>query len=99
MGRVLPNQAAVSTTAAKAVASLFEASALSCAVKQPLKSIVREICTLRSVGAGGGQPPPATRLKSSNGWTTRVGAAVILVAKIGGYHARSSDPPPRNQIM
>ncbi|MFH1747376.1 MAG: hypothetical protein ABIG44_10075 [Planctomycetota bacterium] len=30
-------------------------------VNRPLKSVVREICTLRSVGAGGGQPPPATR--------------------------------------
>jgi hypothetical protein len=30
-------------------------------VKQPLKSVVRQIRTLRSVGAGGGQLPPATR--------------------------------------
>jgi hypothetical protein len=37
-----------------------------CAVKQPLKSVVREIRTLRSVGAGGGQPPPATRWLAGN---------------------------------
>jgi hypothetical protein len=30
-------------------------------VKQLLKSVVRQIRTLRSVGAGGGQLPPATR--------------------------------------
>jgi len=30
-------------------------------VKQLPTSVVREIRTLRSVGAGGGQPPPATR--------------------------------------
>jgi hypothetical protein len=30
-------------------------------VNQRPKSVVREICTLRSVGAGGGRPPPATR--------------------------------------
>src|ERR1700737_2785075 len=31
------------------------------AVNQLPKSVVREIRTLRSVGAGGGRPPPATR--------------------------------------
>ena len=31
------------------------------AVNQLLKSVVREIRTLRSVGAGGGRLPPATR--------------------------------------
>ena len=31
------------------------------------KSVVREIRTLRSVGAGGGRPPPATRWVVSNG--------------------------------
>jgi hypothetical protein len=30
-------------------------------VSQVSKSVVRQIRTLRSVGAGGGQPPPATR--------------------------------------
>ena len=30
------------------------------------KSVVREICTLRSVGAGGGRPPPATRCGDGN---------------------------------
>ena len=30
------------------------------AVNQPLTSVVREIRTLRSVGAGGGRPPLAT---------------------------------------
>jgi hypothetical protein len=35
-------------------------------VKQLLKSVVRQIRTLRSVGAGGGQLPPATRWAISN---------------------------------
>src|SRR5580700_7267921 len=37
------------------------------AVKQRPKSVVREICTLRSVGTGGGRPPPVTRWALSNG--------------------------------
>src|SRR5215467_12028367 len=36
------------------------------AVNQLSKSVVREIRTLRSVGAGGGRPPPATRWAGSN---------------------------------
>ena len=35
-------------------------------MKQLLKSVVRQIRTLRSVGAGGGQLPPATRWAISN---------------------------------
>src|SRR6202158_3902476 len=37
------------------------------AVNQLPKSVVREIRTPRSVGAGGGRPPPATRWVPSNG--------------------------------
>src|SRR5258707_7407915 len=37
------------------------------AVNQLPKSVVREIRTPRSVGAGGGRPPPATRWAPSNG--------------------------------
>jgi hypothetical protein len=36
------------------------------AVNQLPKSVVREIRTPRSVGAGGGRPPPATRWAVSN---------------------------------
>jgi hypothetical protein len=36
------------------------------AVNQLPKSVVREIRTPRSVGAGGGRPPPATRWASRN---------------------------------
>jgi hypothetical protein len=36
------------------------------AVNQLPKSVVREICTPRSVGAGGGRPPPATRWARRN---------------------------------
>src|ERR1700737_3522865 len=43
------------------------------AVNQLPKSVVREIRTPRSVGAGGGRPPPATRWmwKRSDGATTK----------------------------
>src|ERR1700730_17851505 len=37
------------------------------AVKQRPKSVVREIGTPRSVGTGGGRPPPVTRWAPSNG--------------------------------
>src|SRR5450830_573691 len=37
------------------------------AVNQLPKSVVREIRTPRSVGTGGGRPPPVTRWASSNG--------------------------------
>src|SRR3984893_14144196 len=37
------------------------------AVKQRPKSVVREIRTPRSVGTGGGRPPPVTRWAPSNG--------------------------------
>src|ERR1700736_651994 len=37
------------------------------AVKQRPKSVVREIRTPRSVGTGGGRPPPVTRWALSNG--------------------------------
>jgi hypothetical protein len=36
-------------------------------VNHLLKSVVREIRTLRSVGTGGGRPPPVTRWAPSNG--------------------------------
>src|SRR5580658_6045779 len=37
------------------------------AVKQRPKSVVREICTPRSVGTRGGRPPPVTRWRSVMG--------------------------------
>jgi Haem-degrading len=63
------------------------------AVKQRPKSVVREIRTPRSVGTGGGRPPPVTRWAPSNGCPYRnrekarypIGAQLILKA----YTARS----------
>ena len=43
------------------------------AVNQLLKSVVREICTLRSVGAGDGQPPRPP----GGHWATGVPTAII----------------------
>jgi hypothetical protein len=47
----------VSATATKAVSPVWEAASSRRAVNQLSKSVVREICTLRSVGAGCGEPP------------------------------------------
>ena len=47
-----------------------------------------EILALKSYAKKKGHPAPDT-----------VGAAVFIVAKIGGYLARKSDPPPGNQIL
>jgi hypothetical protein len=58
---------AVSLSATKAVSPLLGVASYRRAVKHLLTSAVREICTLRSVGAGSGQPPSATRWATSNG--------------------------------
>lgn len=47
-----------------------------------------EVRTLKAYAKKEGHPPPDS-----------VGAAVHIVAKIGGYLARKSDPPPGNQIL
>jgi hypothetical protein len=49
---VSADQGAVSFAATKAVSPLLGAASYRHAVKQLLTSVVREICTLRSVGAG-----------------------------------------------
>lgn len=54
------DQEAISINATKAASSLSAASYRG-AVNQLLKSVVREIRTLRSVGTGGGRLPPVTR--------------------------------------
>ena len=55
----------VAATSAKAVFP-YRTCKLSHAVNHLLTSLVREIRTLGSVGAGGGRPPPATRWASSD---------------------------------
>jgi len=37
--------------------------------------------------------------KKSHSAPTSLGAAVKLVAKLGGYLERSNDPPPGHQLM
>src|SRR6202045_3097336 len=55
------------------------------AVNQLPKSVVREIRTPRSVGAGGGRPPPATRWTA----TMRIVAIVFaLIAWLGAAEAQ-----------
>src|ERR1700686_4584053 len=61
VGHVPPDQTAATDLATKAVPSLSGVTSSRSAVNHLLKSVVREICTLRSVGTGGGRPPPVTR--------------------------------------
>src|ERR1700730_13623143 len=65
VGHVPPDQTATTDLATKAVPSLSGVTSSRSAVKHLLKSVVREICTLRSVGTGGGRPPPVTRWVAS----------------------------------
>src|SRR5258707_408665 len=67
VGHVPPDQTAATDLATKAVHSLSGVTSSRSAVNHLLKSVVREIRTLRSVGTGGGRPPPVTRWVPSNG--------------------------------
>src|SRR5260370_29278707 len=76
------------------------------AVNQLPKSVVREIRTPRSVGAGGGRPPPATRWAAGNGRPYRdllgkTGQAISGCANARDQHsargARSSWPVKRRK--
>src|SRR5262249_13324099 len=78
VGHVPPDQTAATDLATKAVPSLSRVTSARSAVNHLLKSVVREIRTLRSVGTGGGRPPPVTRWASRDGRpyrerTSRVG--------------------------
>src|SRR5580704_17679145 len=80
------------------------------AVKQRPKSVVREIRTPRSVGTGGGRPPPLTRWRPVMGVPTAIASSARLEAEIlllqGAHrrwmaqHGRSSvglsEPLPEN---
>ena len=67
VGRFPPGQRADTSTATKTAATLpGAAGSRGATVNQPPKSVVLEICTPRSVGTGGGRPPPVTRWALSN---------------------------------
>ena len=61
------------------------------------KSVVREIRTLRSVGAGGGQLPPATRSAEETGLIPDIGAPVYGVRDWLTIHAETSERPVWDQ--
>src|ERR1700719_5109495 len=65
VGHVPPDQTAATDLATKAVPSLSRVTSSRSAVNHLLKSVVREIRTLRSVGTGGWRPPPVTRWAAS----------------------------------
>src|SRR5258705_2718780 len=67
VGRFPPDQRADTSTATKTAATLSGAAgSRGATVNQLPKSVVRQICTPRSVGTGGGRPPPVTRWARSN---------------------------------
>jgi hypothetical protein len=74
VGHVPPDQTAATDLATKAAPSLSGVTSSRSAVNHLLKSVVREICTLRSVGTGGGRPPPVTRWMPNNGHPLYVAA-------------------------
>jgi hypothetical protein len=63
----------MAVAATTAATSLPGVTVHGCAVHQSVKSVVRAIRSLRSVGAGGGQRPPATRWGNSSLPSTRFG--------------------------
>ena len=66
VGAIPADQGTIPAATTKAASPLQGTASYRPTVRQLLKSVVRQIRTLRSVGAGGGQPPPATRWAHSN---------------------------------
>src|ERR1700738_1881545 len=64
MGGLQSYERPLSATASKGLSALRAAPGLRCAVNQRLTSVVREICTLRSVGAGGFGPGDPVGVKT-----------------------------------
>src|SRR5260370_22474596 len=67
VGAIPVDQGALSVAATKAVSPLLGAASYRRAVKQLLTSVVREICTLRSVGAGARATAPGHPVAIRNG--------------------------------
>jgi hypothetical protein len=61
LGRFPPDQRTDAVAAAQTAPPLSEAAGACSAVNQLPKSVVRQIRMPRSVGTGGGRPPPVTR--------------------------------------
>jgi hypothetical protein len=68
------------------------------AVNQLPKSVVREIRTPRSVGAGGGRPPPATRWAVSNDRPYRTSFRVFLSLDPNETSALDRTRPDRSRL-
>src|ERR1022692_886407 len=107
LGRFPPDQRADTSTATKTAAPLpGAAGARGATVNQPPKSVVREIRTPRSVGTGGGRPPPVTRWASSNGRSYRehqrpVAARtrhIVLAFRINRMKKRVTDAGEQTQV-
>src|SRR5262245_15670377 len=66
LGHVQPDQTTDAVAATQTASPLPGAAGTRGAVNQLPKSVVREIRTPRSVGTGGGRPPPVTRWAAGN---------------------------------
>src|ERR1700726_2410804 len=69
------------------------------AVNQLPKSVVREIRTPRSVGAGGGRPPPATRWARGNSRPYRELQQAVHPADLWVQGLNLTQPDPRRRMI
>src|SRR5271166_3284190 len=92
VGHVPPDQAAATATATKALSPVPGVTSSCSAVNHLLKSVVREIRTLRSVGTGGGRPPPVTRCANETLRRNPVTKPVIISTR--NHHRIFLGPTP-----
>src|SRR5258708_7479719 len=85
VGAIPADQRTVPAATTKAVSPLQGTASYRHTVKQLLKSVVRQIRTLRSVGAGGGQLPPATRWVPGDWYPYRDRQSRTMRIQIGGH--------------
>src|ERR1039458_2239675 len=91
MGGLQSTERSLSATASKGLSALPAVTGLCCAVNQRLTSVVREICTLRSVGAGGFGPwRPGAQVRKSLRLLDRGGGRFVsTVAAPFGWRGRN----------
>jgi hypothetical protein len=82
VGAIPAEQGTVPSATTKAVSPLQGAASYRHTVKQLLKSVVRQIRMLRSVGAGGGQLPPATQWAISDDRPYRDSSSQLAMARL-----------------
>jgi hypothetical protein len=83
LGEISENEVDRFDTATKTLHAVFGYGKVRCAVRQILKSVVREIRTLRSVGVGAANwAVPSTRRSSGNGRPYRDWRSNVIIARV-----------------